>query len=114
MILTDEGLYVLDLSEVGSGHPLEEAAFFWAYLEALKLNPWYSKRRVRVCQAAFLAAACGHAELPPFWQRWGMFMRLSYLTRSEERVGRISGIRLWRRKFFRKRMRHWLANQSWA
>jgi aminoglycoside phosphotransferase (APT) family kinase protein len=113
MILTDEGLYVLDLSEVGIGHPLEEVAFFWAYLEALKFTPWINQRRVSECQTAFLAATNADAHLQPFWKRWGMFCRLSYFTRSQERAGAITGIRVLRRRMLRRSMYRWLAAQDW-
>ncbi len=113
MIRAPDGLYVLDLSEVGYGHPLEDAAFFWAYLETLKLSPLTDRRRVTRCQTAFLYAATGEADLPPFWQRWGMFMRLSYLTRSREQAGKLRGMQLLRRNMVRRNLKDWLISQPW-
>ena len=82
-----DGLYVLDVSEIGHGHPLEAVAFFWAYLETLRLSLLSSRERVARCQSAFLSAATDQGILATFWRRWGMFMRFSYLTRSQEQMG---------------------------
>lgn len=105
MILARDGLYVLDVSEVGFGHPCEAVAFFWAALETLRTSRRYAGSRIERCQAAFVRAATGVDDLPRFWQQWGMFMRLSY------RPAGGKGIRGARHTSVHRRLSRWLQSQ---
>jgi len=113
MIVAVGGLYVLDVSEIAYGHPLEDVAFFWAHLEALRLSGLYERNRIAQYQKRFLGAAIGTSALPNFWERWGVLMRLSYLSRSWEHAGKLRGINLFRRNMARRSLQRWLLSQPW-
>lgn len=79
MIMSDDRLTVLDFSEVGPGHPMEAAAFFWASLEIRSILPWTDGSLLHRCQESFWEAFAGSSAPSPFWTRWGLVAYVSYL-----------------------------------
>lgn len=110
MIVSRQGLSVLDLQELGMGHPLESVAFFWAYLELLSLFPFVSRRQIDFCQRVFLKGT-GYPALPEDWRSYGVLLRYSYLGASDDQSEPPSyRARLWR-PLHRRLIERWLTSR---
>jgi hypothetical protein len=72
-----DALYVTDFAEMPLGSGDQCAAFFWAWLELIKMHPLLSSRALGRCQAAFHEGFGD--KLSTFWQVWGMLRLYSYL-----------------------------------